>query len=355
MTTDMQVRSSLAMPTGWGERGDVATVLEALYRVDLPEPEWLDGLWRSFAPLVPGSQVVLAGRQEWTPGAGGLRMPVLRGSDEALVLRAVTTSHRAEAEFVDATAGSSRRVYTFHTVFGERLARMNVSQELATFQGDDALVLQGHVHAGLPMRVTLFAIAGDRVDVTPATARTWDRLATHLAAATRLRYGEIDAVEGVLSPDGTVLHAEGPARGAASREALGRAVVAIDRARRDRTRTDPQTLLEAWRAIVERRWSLVDVVESDGRRFMLARVNPPESAPDADLTPREREVAALVAQGVPQKSIGYELELSPSTVAFHVRNIGKKRGAASSTALVGALAKGRPSPPPVRRRRGPSS
>jgi DNA-binding NarL/FixJ family response regulator len=46
----------------------------------------------------------------------------------------------------------------------------------------------------------------------------------------------------------------------------------------------------------------------------------PPAAPGG-LTPRELEIAALIANGRSNKAIGAELVISPATVARHVANI----------------------------------
>ncbi|HEV7844859.1 MAG TPA: response regulator transcription factor, partial [Thermoleophilaceae bacterium] len=43
--------------------------------------------------------------------------------------------------------------------------------------------------------------------------------------------------------------------------------------------------------------------------------------PDADLTAREREVLALVAEGLPNKLISQRLEISEKTVKAHLTNV----------------------------------
>lgn len=53
---------------------------------------------------------------------------------------------------------------------------------------------------------------------------------------------------------------------------------------------------------------------------------PREQDPLADLTEREREVLALIAEGRSNPSIGSYLVLSPKTVEAHVRNIFMKLG-----------------------------
>lgn len=62
---------------------------------------------------------------------------------------------------------------------------------------------------------------------------------------------------------------------------------------------------------------------------------PEESlAPIEPLTPREREVLQLMAQGLPNKSIARTLQISEHTVKFHVNAILTKLGAQSRTEAV---------------------
>jgi DNA-binding NarL/FixJ family response regulator len=52
------------------------------------------------------------------------------------------------------------------------------------------------------------------------------------------------------------------------------------------------------------------------------------------LTPREREVLALLAGGMPQAAIAVELMISPKTVANHIQNFLRKLGAHSRAEAV---------------------
>ena len=61
---------------------------------------------------------------------------------------------------------------------------------------------------------------------------------------------------------------------------------------------------------------------------------PPQTLGAPDLTPREREVLQLVAEGMGNKSIAHNLSVSEHTVKFHVNSILGKLGAQSRTEAV---------------------
>jgi DNA-binding CsgD family transcriptional regulator len=58
-----------------------------------------------------------------------------------------------------------------------------------------------------------------------------------------------------------------------------------------------------------------------------------ERAQPVDLTPQERQVARLVAQGRSNRDAAAQLFISPRTVDFHLRNVYSKLGVASRAEL----------------------
>jgi two-component system, NarL family, response regulator DevR len=79
----------------------------------------------------------------------------------------------------------------------------------------------------------------------------------------------------------------------------------------------------------------------DGRsaEMMRALVAGERSAGESDLTQREREVTALIANGLTNAEIGRRIFVSESTAKFHVRNVMRKLGVHSRAEVVYAAGK----------------
>jgi len=60
-------------------------------------------------------------------------------------------------------------------------------------------------------------------------------------------------------------------------------------------------------------------------------------APRRRLSPRERQIAALVAQGLPTKAIARQLGISIWTVSTHLRRVYARFGVSSRAAMVARL------------------
>jgi DNA-binding CsgD family transcriptional regulator len=93
-------------------------------------------------------------------------------------------------------------------------------------------------------------------------------------------------------------------------------------ARRTAGSIGSEAALEAWRALTEGKWSVLETVESDGKRFLVARRNALEigdTAATKALEDLERQICAMTAAGHTQKLIAYELGIHPASVARRLR------------------------------------
>ena len=176
-------------------------------------------------------------------------------------------------------------------------------------------------------------------------ARSLGLVGAHLAAALRLRGlvggagGDAagDAVEAVLTPAGRLLHAEPAASSPAARSSLAEAVRAAETARGRLRRSSPEDALQLWTALVHGRWTIIDAVERDGKRLVLARKNPVHGIGLLALSRDERDVAWLAACGHSYKYIAYELGVPMSTVAGRLRRALRKLRAGSRADLLRIL------------------
>ena len=140
-----------------------------------------------------------------------------------------------------------------------------------------------------------------------------------------------------MNPSGALMHAEGPAQKA--RASLARAVVAMDRARSRLRREEPDTAIEAWKGLVSGRWSLIERFDSDGRRFLVARKNDPNSEGPSALSLQERQVLAGRVRGLSIKLISDDLGRSLSAVSKDLQSGMAKLGVTHDSELVSLLTK----------------
>lgn len=78
-------------------------------------------------------------------------------------------------------------------------------------------------------------------------------------------------------------------------------------------------------------------LEVDGVRCVLVRRLQDPDRVDVALSPREREIARMVAKGYPNKVIARVLEISSWTVSTHLRRVFAKLGVSSRAAMVAHL------------------
>lgn len=205
----------------------------------------------------------------------------------------------------------------------------------AGMDGDDALGLRANMTPDSGVLFTTHVPRGYRI----RHRDLWTRVAAHVGCALRLRRTQPpptpDSAAAVLDARGRLEH--GTDATVAARDQLAASAKDMDRARGKMRRLDPEAACELWRAMVRGEWSLVDWVDHDGKRFILAQDNPVPLPARGALTERERQVVAFAAMGHSNKVIAYDLGLSTGTVSVILRRAARKLGVLGRAALIRAF------------------
>ncbi len=287
-------------------------IIEAAYAPIGAEKEWLGEILQSLDAL---------GMGEWcgyTVSDGRPREIVRFTPEERREME--TAGSIVPRPFYDATHVPSPPVdRAIRRIDRVAKALHTTRAELEAQQGFTFPKLTGVLGTNADASGAMLLIRG-HVSLAPRTKRVLAEVAAHVAAAFRLRMRiasePIGAADAVYEPSGKLL--DGNEAAVASRAPLALAVKSIELARGKLRRMDPAEAVATWKALVAGRWTLVDHVERDGKRFVLAHKNETPST-IAGLREREAQVATLAALGHSDKHIAYELGLQSSTVATHLR------------------------------------
>jgi len=322
-------------------RFDPVALLEATSRWEPDEGAWLRGVAQATRGLdLGGGRVVytlcfdskkrpprLAAAEDGAPG----------WPDELSRLNEVFDS--AATALVHVPLGRVR-------THGPAIVRENARRTGMTYDeymavagpGAGAPPLADYVFGGTGRDRVAFVALADRPRKLRAERRgVVEMFVAHFAAMVRLRrrIGETatpDDADAVLDGAGKLLHATRSAE--RQKESLIDAVLRTEKARGALRRRAPEEATRIWRALVAGEYTLVESVERDGKRLLLARRNAPGVRGLSALTASEAACAYFTALGQPQKLIAYELGVTPSAAARLTRAaIGKLR-LPSAAALV---------------------
>lgn len=314
-------------------------VIEAAYDVDAKERPWLQGIVRASEPLLDAGLGIVA----YTYDVSRTDRVLVPTSVRSPKLSAATAKFLAAG--VQATGPEYIRA-TYRAIQVETASNTPGVSETPTLQAfeaigiGDMLGINGLDPSGVG--VWLGAALPRPYTLRRAERARYQRLATHLAAAYRLRR-RLEAAsrpknapwnaDAIVTPRGNLEHATSDEVRRA-RGQLRAAAVAIDRARGKMRRIAPDSAIAEWLGLTDGRWSLVDKFDSDGKRFVLARRNEPSVGGLDLLTERERAVAAYAAMGHTNKLIAYDLGIAHSTVRVLLARAASKLGARSRAELV---------------------
>jgi len=302
-------------------------VLDTAYRLDLSDEEWLKALTSAARPYLGGDlgvigyifdseQSPLIHPDEIAfdgPSHGALfSVEGVRASMQSPTVALLKKTHCAMLSDSVNASPAARDFYWAHLAPA------------------DALGVVGSNPTG--RGICLSSIFGARQSPSVSRRECLVRVATHLAAALRLRDAlasvaadPLNDAEVILGVDGRTLHlGDTPHNGRL--EALHSSVLAIEKARGPLRSRDTFQALELWQGLVDGQWSIIDVVDHDGKRFYVAHANTHTLPAPRGLSPSERGVLAYVALGHSDKFIAYELGITRSTVSNHVVSIRRKLG-----------------------------
>jgi DNA-binding NarL/FixJ family response regulator len=170
---------------------------------------------------------------------------------------------------------------------------------------------------GYPAEGWVFAlfIAVDQRSATLAVREALRRLRIHVEASLRLRLFASADADAVIRPDGKLVHVRDGALDESLREAIGAQALNIDQARTKKGRADADRALSVWHALVEGRFSLVERVEPDGKRYYHAFENAPHVRTLRAITETEEVVLSLSLRGLSGKEVAYTTGLSPARIS----------------------------------------
>lgn len=160
--------------------------------------------------------------------------------------------------------------------------------------------------------------------ISEARRKLWEMVGVHIAAGARLRRSleRVNLDQSAAVFDGT--NGELDVRDDTLKDnRRRRRLLELIEARQHANsiaNDDPLEAMQLWQGLIDGRWSLLDIVDTDGRAFTVLRENPLEVRSRIALSERERQVAYLVGRGHHIKLVAYKLGVSPSTVRSQLRS-----------------------------------
>jgi DNA-binding CsgD family transcriptional regulator len=313
-------------------KGDVISVIETAYRMDQDANAWLSNMLAAAGPMLDRGM--------------GCSAFLYDASDVSRfrILATIGTEERSDAIARAMERSTPERVaWTFRTQAcraaseGPDWENQPAAKLFRSWGIHDVFFVNGLDPSGIGCFLT--AKTGARLRLTAAMRQRWNRIATHVAAGYRLQRRlatGVDSAAAILTPSAKLEHVASREEESA-RDALVRAVLAIERARGGLRREDGDEAVALWKGLVSARWTLVDHFDSDGKRYVIARENAPATPRTQQLTQRERQVVAYARMGHSNKLIAYELGISASTVGVLLWRAAAKLGTTTREELFAAI------------------
>jgi len=318
-------------------KADLVNIVEAAYQIEQSEEPWLRGVLGAARTIVDADfEAISCTYDASNPAALRFNTFVSAGLTDESAAHIARNIPRSDPDFVrraflSTSCGTSRDVPGWHQQPGVESAGQD-------FGIRDFLAINGRNPNGHGCLV--MATLREEMRLTARQRNMLTKISCHLAAAHRLRQrlaseeAHSGAAEAILDHDGKIHHAEGEARSKMALTRLKHSALAIARARGTLRARAPEEAVDEWKGLIAARWTLLDVCETDGRTYLVARQNRPHTQGPTGLTDREQEVVAFAAMGHHNKLIAYNLGISHSTVRVLMARAAGKLGARSRDELV---------------------
>jgi DNA-binding CsgD family transcriptional regulator len=298
----------------YGKRTDYVSIVEACYRQDDSDDDWLLGVLDAARPLLDlGGGIALSMVQEQPEGR---RIVLSRGAGRLsdMVRMSWPVIEQLDADNYRKLFYPRQPVVSTSSLAHEFSlpAQAALTSLLAQARTRDLMGMLGYPGEGW---VFAMFVAVDEGAVTPGVREALRRLRIHVEASLRLRlFASADSVA-IIGANGRVEHVRDGALDDELRAALGAQTANIERARSTRERADDEHALALWHALVEGRLSLVERVESDGKRFYHAFENAPHVRASRAMTDTEAVVLSLTLRGLSGKEVAYSTGLSQARIS----------------------------------------
>jgi DNA-binding CsgD family transcriptional regulator len=336
--------AGLGRPRTVPSAADLLKILGAVYQVEQPRNAWFTGVLQAVSSTLERG-VWVAGVLYDISGGTTLHVDAIDGVDLPRGWLQAGVEMNRDPRLAQGIIGGYR------SMLCASLPELGVvdPKAMRTAQRDyyGAVKMRGQIAInGLDCSgkgCCLYLLSRTSSDLSDSQRELFSRIATHLSTAYRLQRrlspdepARSAEVEAVLKPNGEIEHAEAGAKATLARQTLKLAVRQRE-VTRDSVPDDPGRVVMKWKGLVAARWTLVDHYESGGQRYVLARENALDPTGPAQLSGRERQVAALAALGRSNKLISYELGLAHSTVRVLMARACAKLSAPSRSELIARL------------------
>jgi DNA-binding NarL/FixJ family response regulator len=316
-------------------KADYLSIVEAAYSAAGSTDDWVQGVAEAARPILDrGLGVIAYAYDAHAPAAERVSALGQAGGASSFGAGAREFLTALPSDVASVLFPATPPVELLHRIFSHAKPTKEMINILRREGADDAIGVRGSNPDG--RGIILAAATSGLAGLSPRQTWSLNRVASHLAAAARLRLSKpsncpLEDADAIFTPRGYLEHFVASQADDDGRNDLRNAIQ--KRLLANAVRTDPRLALELWHALIAGRWSIVDHVDNDGKRFILAKRNAPGVREPASLTANERLVLFYATWGHSNKLIGYETGLSPAAVSTHLRRALRKLRMKSRTEL----------------------